>query len=557
MAIKGAEILVDTLIEEGVETIFGYPGGSVLPLYDVLYDAKLRVVLTRHEQGAAHAADGYARATGKVGVCIATSGPGATNLTTGIATANMDSIPMVAITGQVRTNLIGNDAFQEADTTGITRSITKHNYLVKDVRDLARIVKEAFHIASTGRPGPVVIDLPVDVTMAEHEGEIDKKIRLPGYKPSIEGHPRQIKAAAAAINEARKPVLYVGGGVITAGACDELRSLAETANVPVTMTLMGLGAFPGDHALSLGMLGMHGTATANYAIMESDLIIAVGARFDDRVTGKLDTFAPSAKVVHIDIDPTSISKNIGVHIPVVGDAKRILAELNQHVHHAPREAWHKQIAEWKAKHPLTYETNESEIKPQAVVQELCKMAPEDAIIATEVGQNQMWTALWYTFRKPRTLITSGGLGTMGFGFPAAIGAQFGCPDRMVIDIAGDGSIQMNIQELTTAVYNKLPVKIIVLNNGYLGMVRQWQELFYDHRYSHTTLSGNPDFVKVAEAFGARGLRATKPKDLKPALEETLATEGPVLLDVHVAREENVFPMVPAGQAINRMIGGMA
>ena len=557
MAMKGAQILIDTLVEEGAKTIFGYPGGSVLPLLDALFEGPIQFILTRHEQGAAHAADGYARATGKVGVCMATSGPGATNLTTGIATANMDSIPMVAITGQVRTNLIGNDAFQEADTTGITRPITKHNYLVKDVRDLARIVKEAFHIARTGRPGPVVIDLPVDVTLAEHDGEVDKRIRLPGYKPRLEGHARQIRLAATAVNESERPILYVGGGVITSGASQELRALAETANLPVTMTLMGLGAFPGDHPLSLGMLGMHGTATANYAVTESDLILAVGARFDDRVTGRLDQFAPSAKVVHIDIDPTSISKNIRVHIPVVGDATVILRELIQHVQHAPREAWHKQIADWKAKHPLSYEASDSELKPQAVVAELCRMAPEDAIIATEVGQNQMWTALWYTFRKPRTLITSGGLGTMGFGFPAAIGAQVGCPDRLVVDVAGDGSIQMNIQELTTAVHNKLPVKIIVLNNGYLGMVRQWQELFYGKRYSQTRLNGNPDFVKVAEAYGARGLRLTDPKDLKDALHETLSAEGPVLLDVHVAQEENVFPMVPAGQAINRMIGGMA
>ena len=557
MATKGAQILVDTLVEEGVETIFGYPGGAVLPLFDVLYEGQIRFLLTRHEQGAAHAADGYARATGKVGVCIATSGPGATNLTTGIATANMDSIPMVAITGQVRTNLIGNDAFQEADTTGITRPITKHNYLVKDVRDLARIVKEAFHIARTGRPGPVVIDLPVDVTIADHDGEVDRTIRLPGYKPRTEGHPRQIKMAAKAINESERPVLYVGGGVITSGASAELFALAETAHLPVTMTLMGLGAFPGDHPLALGMLGMHGTATANYAVMESDLLIAVGARFDDRVTGKLDLFAPHAKIVHIDIDPTSISKNVRVHVPVVGDAAIILRELTQHVRHAPREAWHKQIADWKAKHPLVYDSSDGKIKPQAVVEEICRLAPDDAIIATEVGQNQMWTALWYTFRKPRTLLTSGGLGTMGFGFPAAIGAQVGCPDRLVVDIAGDGSIQMNIQELTTAVYNKLPVKIVVLNNGYLGMVRQWQELFYERRYSHTDLAGNPDFVKVAEAFGARGLRLTDPKDVKDALKETLDTDGPVLLDVHIAREENVFPMVPAGQAINRMIGGMA
>lgn len=532
MATTGAQIMVDTLSEEGVEVMFGYPGGALLPLFDVLYEGPIRFILTRHEQGAAHAADGYARATGKVGVCIATSGPGATNLTTGIATANMDSIPVVAITGQVRTNLIGNDAFQEADTTGIMRPVTKHNYLVKDVRDLARIVKEAFHIARTGRPGPVVIDLPVDVTQAEHQGEVDNRIRLPGYRPRVEGNERQIKRAADAINASQRPVLYIGGGVIASGASEEIRALAETAHLPVTMTLMGLGAFAGDHPLALGMLGMHGTRAANYAVTESDLIIAIGARFDDRVTGKLDEFAPGAKVIHVDVDPTSISKNIRVDIPVVGDARNILTKLIRLVKKLPRAAWHKQISDWQKKHPLAYEKGGGEVKPQAVIEELCKLAPEDAIIATEVGQNQMWTALWYTFRRPRTLLTSGGLGTMGYGFPAAIGAQVGCPDRLVVDIAGDGSIQMNIQELTTAVRNDLPVKVIILNNGYLGMVRQWQELFYKRRYSATRLNGNPDFVKVAEAFGARGLRLTDPKDIRCAIEETIRTDGPVFLDVH-------------------------
>jgi len=555
MATKGSRILVETLVEEGTEVIFGYPGGAVLPLFDALYDAPIRFVLVRHEQAAAHAADGYARATGRVGVCIATSGPGATNLTTGIATANMDSIPVIAITGQVKTHLIGNDAFQEADTTGITRSITKHNYLVKDIRDLARTIKEAFYIARTGRPGPVVIDVPVDITMAELEGEPDKRIRLPGYKPHTEGHPRQIRLAAAALNEAQKPVLFVGGGVILSNASEELRQLAETANAPVTMTLMGLGAFPGDHGLSLGMLGMHGTPAANYAVTESDLVFAVGARFDDRVTGRIDAFAPSAKVVHIDVDPSSISKTVHVDIPVVGDAAQILRELLPHVRHGAREAWHAQIAGWKQNHPLSYNGGDA-IKPQAVIQELCRMVPEDTIITTEVGQNQMWTALWYTFRKPRTLLTSGGLGTMGFGFPAALGAQAAWPDRLVIDIAGDGSIQMNIQELATVVQHKLPVKVLILNNGYLGLVRQWQELFYNKRYSHSHMD-NPDFVKVAEAYGARGLRVTDPKDVHRALEEMIRTEGPVFLDVVVAPEENVFPIVPAGEAINRMMGGLA
>jgi len=558
MGKKGAEILVDTLIEEGVEVIFGYPGGVLLPLMDVLYDAKkIRFILTRHEQGAAHAADGYARATGKVGVCMATSGPGATNLVTGIATANMDSSPVVALTGQVRTELIGNDAFQEADTTGIMRPITKHNYLVKDVEDLARNCKEAFHIARTGRPGPVVIDLPVDVTINEVDGEPDTRIRLPGYKPRVDGHPRQIRAAAAALNEAERPVLYIGGGVISANASDELRQVAETSNAPVTTTLMGKGAFPDDHALSLGMLGMHGTATANYAVTESDLLFSVGARFDDRVTGKLDTFAPHAKIVHVDIDPTSISKNVKVDVPVVGDAARILRELAQHVGHVPRDAWHQQIADWKQRHPLTYDTDGSDVRPQAVLQELARIVPEDTIIATEVGQNQMWTALWYNFRKPRTLVTSGGLGTMGFGFPAALGAQVGCPDRLVIDIAGDGSIQMNIQELTTAVQNKLPVKVIILNNGYLGMVRQWQQLFFDRRYAQVTLTGSPDFVKLADAYGAKGMRLDDKANIKDTLEEAIKTEGPVLLDVRIPPEENVFPMVPAGKPINQMIGGLA
>ncbi len=555
MATKGARILVETLVEEGTEVIFGYPGGAVLPLFDALYDAPIRFVLVRHEQAAAHAADGYARATGRVGVCIATSGPGATNLTTGIATANMDSIPVIAITGQVKTHLIGNDAFQEADTTGITRSITKHNYLVKDIRDLARTIKEAFYIARTGRPGPVVVDVPVDITMAELEGEPDKRIRLPGYKPRTEGHPRQIRLAAAALNEAQRPVLFVGGGVILSNASEELRQLAETSNAPVTMTLMGLGAFPGDHRLSLGMLGMHGTPAANYAVTESDLVFAVGARFDDRVTGRIDAFAPSAKVVHIDVDPSSISKTVHVDIPVVGDAAQVLRELLPHVRHGAREAWHAQIAGWKQKHPLNYNGGEA-IKPQAVIQELCRIVPEDTIITTEVGQNQMWTALWYTFRKPRTLLTSGGLGTMGFGFPAALGAQAAWPDRLVIDIAGDGSIQMNIQELATVVQHKLPVKVLILNNGYLGLVRQWQELFYKKRYSHSRMD-NPDFVKVAEAYGARGLRVTEPKAVKAALEEMIRTEGPVFLDVVVAPEENVFPIVPAGEAINRMMRGLA
>jgi len=553
MSKKGAEILVDALLEQGVDVMFGYPGGSVIPIFDVLYDSELRVVLTRHEQGAAHAADGYARATGKVGVCIATSGPGATNLTTGIANANMDSIPIVALTGQVKTNLIGNDAFQEADMSGITRPITKHNYLVRDVNDLARIVNEAFYIARSGRPGPVVIDLPVDVTAAVPEGPINKEMDIPGYKPRHEGNARQIKLAAEAINKSQRPVLYVGGGVIGADASPEVHEFVAKTKIPVTMTLMGLGAFPGDDPLCLGMLGMHGTAAANYAVTESDMLIAVGARFDDRVTGRLDQFAPGAKVVHIDIDPSSISKNIRVDIPVVGDSKSIVAELNNHVKFVPREPWHRQIEQWRAQHPLAYSDTGDRIKPQYVVEQISELTPDDAIICTEVGQNQMWAAQWYTYRHPRTFISSGGLGTMGFGFPAAIGAQVGCPDRLVVDIAGDGSIQMNIQELATAVHNKLPVKICILDNGYLGMVRQWQELFYNRRYSHTTLAGNPDFVKLAEAYGATGVRVERKEDVRPALEEALKSPDTVVADFIIEPEENVFPMVPAGEAINRMI----
>ena len=549
----GSQLLLDTLTDEGVEVIFGVPGGQIIHVFDALYDSPIKFILTRHEQGAGHAADGYARATGKVGVCMATSGPGATNLTTAIATANMDSSPIVAITGQVRTSLIGNDAFQEADTMGITRPVTKHNCMIKNAKDVPRMVHEAFYIARTGRPGPVLIDLPSDVAMSKHEGKLSKEIDLPGYKPRFEGNVRQIRLAADAINQSKKPVLYAGGGVILAGASDLLTELAHKGNLPVTNTLMGLGCFPGDDPLFLGMLGMHGTATANYAITESDLIIAVGARFDDRITGRIDEFAPGAKVIHIDIDPASISKNIKVDVPVVGDAKWILTELNKLVTFSDRTDWLNKINEWRRKHPLTYTKEEGVIKPQYVVQQICEAAPHDAIITTEVGQNQMWTAQWYTFRKPRTLITSGGLGTMGFGFPAAIGAQAACPDRLVIDIAGDGSFQMNIQELATAVVNKLPVKVAILNNGFLGMVRQWQKLFYKGRYSQTRLSGNPDFVKVAEAYGAKGIRITKPEEVRPAIEKAFATPEVVIMDFVVAPEENVFPIVPAGEAIHRMI----
>jgi len=551
----GSQILVDTLIQEGVEVLFGIPGGVVIPLFDVFYDSPLRIVLCRHEQAAGHAADGYARATGKVGVCVATSGPGATNLTTAIATANMDSVPLVAFTGQVKTQLIGSDAFQEADVTGITRPITKYNCLVKDVRDLARTVREAFYIARTGRPGAVVVDLPVDVTVGTAPAEQTAEIDLPGYKPRGGGNLRQIQLAAEAINASECPVVYAGGGVITAGASEELRTLAREANLPVTTTLMGLGAFPEDAPLSLKMLGMHGTAYANYAMTESDLIIAIGARFDDRITGKIDEFAPKAKILHLDIDPSSISKNIPVDIPVVGDARFILTELNKLVSYVERKPWSDQIAKWKADCPLAY--GDGGLKPQYVVEQICEATDGKAIITTEVGQNQMWAAQWYTYTMPRSFISSGGLGTMGFGFPAAIGAQIACPDRIVFDIAGDGSIQMNIQELSTAVVNKLPVKIAILNNGYLGMVRQWQQLFYDRRYSHTTLNGNPDFVKVAEAYGAHGFLVERQEDVRPTLDKALEIDGPVVMDFRIDPEENVFPMVPAGEAIHRMIDGMA
>jgi acetolactate synthase-1/2/3 large subunit len=469
----------------------------------------------------------------------------------------MDSIPIVAITGQVKTSLIGNDSFQEADVTGITRPITKHNYLVKDVAELARTVREAFHIARTGRPGPVVIDLPVDVTLAECDGKIPEKIEIPGYKPRYEGNARQCKIAAEAINASKHPVVYAGGGVISAGASAELAELAEKANLPVTTTLLGLGCFPETSERSLHMLGMHGTAYANYAVTECDLLIAVGARFDDRITGKLDEFAPHAKIIHIDVDPASISKSVRVDIPVVGDARNILQQILKHVKHVERPEWFQKIAEWKAKHPLKYNNSGKYIKPQYVIEQLHEVTKGDAIITTEVGQNQMWAAQYFTYTKPRTFISSGGLGTMGFGFPAAIGAQFGRPDKLVVDIAGDGSFQMNIQELATAVYNKLPVKVIILDNGYLGMVRQWQELFYNKRYSHTRLSGNPDFVKVAEAYGAVGMRIERKEDVRPTLEKALKMKETVIMDFVIDPEENVYPMVPAGQAIHRMIGGMA
>jgi len=555
---NGAHILLEVLKAEGVEVVFGIPGGVVLPILDAFADVdRPRFILTRHEQGAGHAADGYARATGKVGVCLATSGPGATNLVTALATANFDSVPLVAITGQVKKDLIGNDAFQEADITGISRPITKHNYLVRDVAELAKCLRAAFHIARTGRPGPVLVDIPVDVATAETDAPIPETVDLPGYRPVIKGNRRQIKRAAEAINAAERPLLYVGGGVIISGASDLLRELAIRCNIPVTTTLMGLGAFPEDHPLALKMLGMHGTAYANHAVQQSDLLIAVGARFDDRITGDIAKFAPHATIIHIDIDPSSISKNVRVDIPVVGDARDVLEGLLEHCKPQDHSPWLAAIDQWKARHPLDYKRNG--LKPQYVIQQICEASGGKAIICTEVGQNQMWTAQYYTHRYPRHFISSGGLGTMGYGFPAAIGAQVGRPDALVVDIAGDGSIQMNIQELATAVYNQLPVKVCILNNGYLGMVRQWQQLFYKKRYSGSTLNGNPDFVRLAEAYGAKGARITTAEDVRPALETAFADPHVWFLDFMVDREENVFPMVPTGKALHemRMSEGMA
>jgi len=546
----GAEVFHAMLLDEGVDTMFGILGGALLPIFDVLYDSPIRFVLTRHEQGAAHMADGYARSTGKVGVCVATSGPGATNLVTGLATAHMDSVPVVAFTGQVRSNLIGNDAFQEADMTGITRPITKHNYLVKRVEDLGRTIREAFHIARTGRPGPVLVDIAVDAQINKLKEQPSLEMDLPGYKPRTAGHIRQIRMAAEAINASQRPVLYVGGGVIIAGASDALRSVAEKGKIPVTTTLLGLGAFDESNPLALQMLGMHGSAAANYAVQECDCLIAVGARFDDRVTGKLETFAPHAKVIHIDVDPTSIAKNVQVDIPVVGDARDILERMVELIEPVDRSAWLEKIAEWKRRLPFRYD-KDGKIKPQQVVELLGKLTDHDAIVVTGVGQHQMWAAQFYGWRRPRQMITSGGLGTMGYGCPAAIGAQFGNPGRTVIDIDGDGSFAMTMQEVITAVTYDQPVKFIVLDNGYMGMVRQWQELFYGRRYSCVKLPA-PRFATIAEAFGARGILVTEHSELSDALNEALKHEGPVVLDIHVEPEENVWPMVPAGKGLSEM-----
>ncbi|KHK04264.1 biosynthetic-type acetolactate synthase large subunit [Desulfovibrio sp. TomC] len=560
MELTGAQILLESLRREGVEVVFGFPGGAVIDIYDQLPNYPLRHVLVRHEQGAIHAADGYARATGKVGVCLVTSGPGATNTVTGIATAYMDSVPVVIITGQVPTPLIGNDAFQEVDIVGITRSCTKHNYLVKDVRDLSRVIKEAFYLASTGRPGPVLIDLPKDVQTQLTEYKYPKTIKMRSYNPTYAPNPKQVAKVAAVVRRAKKPIIYAGGGVIASEASADLAWLARSFNMPVTATLMALGCFPAEDPLWLGMLGMHGTYAANMAISNADLILAIGSRFDDRVTGKISEFAKNAKIVHIDIDPTSIQKNVPVDIPVVADCKSFLTALRQTLEPtleaepaAGLEAWNSKVAAWKVEKPLSYNQEGTVIKPQFVVETISRLTKGEAIITTEVGQNQMWAAQFYAFNRPRSFISSGGLGTMGFGFPAAIGAQMACPDRLVIDVAGDGSIQMCIQELATAVCYNLPVKIVILNNGYLGMVRQWQELFYKKNYCATCLDVAPDFVKLAEAYGAAGFRVTDPAKVESVLAEAFALPRPVIVDVVVDREENVAPMVPAGKSITEMI----
>jgi len=555
----GAEILVESLKREGVKDIFGYPGGVVLDIFDRLFDSSIRQIFVRHEQGGVHAADGYARASGKPGVALVTSGPGATNTVTGIATAYMDSIPLVVLTGQVPTAMIGNDAFQEADIIGITRPCTKHSYLVRDVRELAGTIKEAFYVATTGRPGPVVIDLPKDILQATTVPRYQDKVSIPSYNPTYRGHPQQIRRAAKMIEAAKQPVILIGGGVIASEAAKEVARLATLTQIPVTSTLMGLGGFPGDHPLFLGMLGMHGTYRANMAISHCDLIIALGARFDDRVTGKLDEFAPDAKVLQVDIDPTSISKNVHAHLPIVGDVRNVLKDLLPKLRElkakwkSKHSDWLKEIREWQATYPLAYKQGKKEIKPQFVIEKINEITGGDCIISTEVGQNQMWAAQYFNYVKPRSLLTSGGLGTMGYGFPAAIGAQVAFPDKLVIDIAGDGSIQMNIQEMMTAVQYRLPVKICILNNQFLGMVRQWQQLFYNKRYSSTCLTCSPDFVKLAEAYGAVGMRATKPDEVVPTLEKAFSLPQPVLMDFRVSREENVYPMVPAGASIKNML----
>ena len=559
MEMTGAQILMKILKDEGVETLFGFPGGAVIDIYDELARTDIRHILVRHEQGAVHAADGYARASGKVGVCLVTSGPGATNTVTGIASAFADSVPVVVITGQVPTHLIGNDAFQEVDIVGITRPCTKHNYLVKSTAELARTLKEAFYLARSGRPGPVLVDIPKNVASLKANYEAIGEVRLRAYNPTYHPNRKQVREVVRLIGESERPLIFGGGGVILAGGAAELTRLARRAQIPVTTSLMGLGAFPGTDPLSLGMIGMHGTYRSNMSTANCDLMLAVGVRFDDRVTGKTDSFASQAKIVHIDIDPTSIRKNIPVSVPVVGDCRVSLQLMNDMLDDTDmgdlstkRRPWLDQIDEWKKTQPLAYRQC-ANIKPQYVVEKIYELTRGDAIITTEVGQNQMWAAQYYLFDHPNRFITSGGLGTMGFGLPAAIGAQIACPEKTVVDIAGDGSIQMNIQEMATAVQYGLPVKIAILNNGYLGMVRQWQELFYGKRYSATRMDSGPDFVKLAEAYGAVGLRATRPEEVLPVLQEGLSIRRPVIMDFVVEAEESVYPMVPSGAPLTEML----
>jgi acetolactate synthase I/II/III large subunit len=557
---RAVDAVMECLKAEGVDVVFGYPGGANLPTYDAFVDAGIRHILVRHEAGGGHAAEGYAKASGKVGVVFATSGPGATNIVTPLTDAMMDSVPMVAFTGQVRTDLLGTDGFQEADTFGITMPIVKHSFMIRHPTEIPRVVHEAFHIARTGRPGPVLVDMPVDLTRVEIEYEPVGDVRLPGYQPTTEGNSKQIRLAAKALANARRPVLYAGGGVIAAGASAELTELALIDRLPVTCTLMGLGAFPAPHEQWLGMLGMHGTRASNYAMDEADLIVAIGARFDDRITGKLSEFAPRAKFVHIDVDPAEIAKNVPAHIPIVGDAKNILSRLIREYRAlgpdaARLSAWWERIDGWRAQYPLRYEDSaDTEIKPQYAIEALYQATGGEAIVASDVGQHQMWTAQYFHFGKPRRWINSGGLGTMGFGLPAGMGAAVARPDVPTVVVSGDGSIQMNAQELATCAEHRIPVKVFILNNGYLGMVRQWQELFWDGRYSQVDMGQFPDFVKLAEAYGATGMRFTDKTTLVEDIKRALETEGPVVVDIRVTREENTYPMIPAGSAAREMVG---
>jgi acetolactate synthase I/II/III large subunit len=559
--VRAVDAIMECLKNEGVDVVFGVPGGANLPTYDALYDSGIRHILCRHEQGAGHAAEGYAKASGRVGVALATSGPGATNLVTAIADAVMDSVPTVFLTGQVRTELIGTDGFQEADVTGITMPIVKHSIMIQDPRDIPLAIHEAFHIARTGRPGPVVVDIPQDLSRADIKYEPVDTVHLPGYQPTVEGNAKQIRLAAKALANSRRPVIYAGGGVVNADAAKELVDFATSEKFPVTCTVMGLGGFPAPHDQWLGMLGMHGTRTANYAMDEADLICAIGARFDDRITGKLSEFAPRAKFIHIDIDPAEISKNVPAHIPIVGDAKKVLPKLTREYRALETDGsrldgWWERIRGWQEKYPLRYDDSpDSEIKPQYMIQAMYEATDGEAIITSDVGQHQMWAAQWFDFKRPRQWINSGGLGTMGFGLPSALGAQVACPDQTVVCLAGDGSLQMTSQELATLTAEKIPAKVFIMNNGYLGMVRQWQELFWDKRYSAVDMTREiPDWVKLAEAYGATGMRATEKESLVEQMRAALAEPGPVVLDVHVSREENCYPMIPAGQAARDMVG---